>query len=86
LLVGHHYTSTYTGSHFTTGLMLTKHLPGRHVTVTHDTLTVRVPGASTEHRALRHGEIEEWLETLEVPLTSHEEAHLLTTLRALATP
>jgi N-hydroxyarylamine O-acetyltransferase len=86
LLVGHHYTSTYPGSHFTTGLMLTKHLPGRHVTVTHDTLTVRVPGASTEHRALRHGEIEEWLETLEVPLTSHEEAHLLTTLRALATP
>jgi N-hydroxyarylamine O-acetyltransferase len=86
LVMGHHYTSTFPGSHFTTGLMLTKHLPGRHVTVTHDMLTVRVAGASTEHRALRHGEIEEWLETLEVPLTSDEEARLLTALRALATP
>ena len=39
VVMGHHYTSTYPGSHFTTGLMLAKHLPGRHVTVTHDSLT-----------------------------------------------
>jgi hypothetical protein len=30
------------------------------------------------------GEIEEWLATLEVPLTPHEEARLLARLRALA--
>lgn len=49
IVVGHHFTSTYPGSHFTTGLMLAKHLPGRHVTVTHDALTVRTPGRPTEH-------------------------------------
>lgn len=61
VVIGHHYTSTYPGSHFTTGLMLTKHLPGRHVTVTHDAVTVRIPGEPTEHRPLREGELEEWL-------------------------
>ena len=84
IVIGHHYTSTFPGSHFTTGLILTKHLPGRHVTVTHDSLTIRTPGEPTEHRPLRKGEIEEWLETLEVPLTSHEVTRLLTKLRALA--
>lgn len=77
VVVGHHYTSTYPGSHFTTGLMVTRHLPGRHVTVTHATVTVRTPGAPTEHRPLRHGELEEWLSVLDVPLTSEERDALL---------
>jgi N-hydroxyarylamine O-acetyltransferase len=85
VVIGHHYTSTYPGSHFTTGLILTKHLPGRHVTVTHDALTVRTPGRPTEHRPLRDGETEQWLETLEVPLTPDERTLLLARLQELAT-
>lgn len=84
IVVGHHFTSTFPGSHFTTGLILAKHLPGRHITVTHESLTVRTPGEPTEHRPLHEGEIEEWLATLEVPLTPDEEARLLAKLRALA--
>ena len=84
VVMGHHFTSTYPGSPFTAGLMLTKHLPGRHITITHDSLTVRAPGEPTEHRLLRGGEIEEWLETLEVPLTADEETRLLAKLRTLA--
>jgi len=78
--IGHHYTSTFPGSHFTTGLILTKHLPGRHVTVTHESLTIRTPGEPTAHRPLREGEVEEWLAALEVPLTPDEEARLLAKL------
>jgi len=77
VVMGHHYTSTYPGSHFTTGLMLTKHLPGRHVTVTHEALTIRTPGEPTEHRPLRDGELDEWLTALDVPLTSDERTRLL---------
>jgi N-hydroxyarylamine O-acetyltransferase len=83
VVIGHHYTSTFPGSHFTTGLILTKHLPGCHVTVTHESLTIRTPGEPTQHRPLREGEIEEWLETLEVPLTPDEESRLLTIWRRL---
>jgi hypothetical protein len=64
--------------------MLARHLPGRHVTVTHESLTVRTPGEPTEHRPLHEGEIEEWLATLEVPLTPDEKTRLLARLRALA--
>ncbi|WP_243057139.1 arylamine N-acetyltransferase [Nocardioides sp. SR21] len=74
---GHHYTSTYPGSHFTTTLIITKHLRGRHVTVTHDSLTIRTPGEPTEHRPLRDGELDEWLTTLDVPLADEERARLL---------
>lgn len=84
VVIGHHYTSTFPGSHFTTGLILTKHLPGRHVTVTHESLTIRTPGEPTEHRKLHQGEIEEWLTTLEVPLTRDEQSQLHAKVRALA--
>jgi N-hydroxyarylamine O-acetyltransferase len=84
VVIGHHYTSTFAGSHFTTGLILSKHLPGRHITVTHESLTIRTPGERTEHRPLHEGEIEEWLVTLEVPLTPDEESRLLAKLGALA--
>jgi N-hydroxyarylamine O-acetyltransferase len=82
--MGHHYTSTYPGSHFTTGLMLAKHVPGRHITMTHDSLTVRTPGGPTEHRPLREDERHEWLSTLEPRLTSDEHARLLEKLHTLA--
>ena len=84
VVIGHHYTSTFPGSHFRSGLILTKHLPGRHVTVTHESLTIRTPGEPTEHRPLRDGELDEWLARLEVPLTAEERERLLARLDALA--
>lgn len=83
VVMGHHYTSTFPGSHFTKTLMITRHLPGRHVTVTHESLTVRVAGEPTEHRPLRDGELDEWLTTLDVPLTDDERARLLARVVAL---
>jgi len=84
VVIGHHFTSTFPGSHFTTGLMVAKHLPGRHVTVTHDSLTVRTPGEPTAHRPLREDELAAWLQTLGVSLTSGENTRLRAKARALA--
>jgi N-hydroxyarylamine O-acetyltransferase len=77
LSTGHHFTSTYPPIHFRKMLMLTKHLDGRHVALSHETLTIRRPGQPTEHRALRDGELVEWLDELAVPLTEDERARLL---------
>ena len=81
--MGHHYTSTYPGSHFTTGLVLARHVSGSHVTLTHRSLTTRTPGQPTEHRPLGEGEIDEWLSTLEVPLSADERTRLLERVRQL---
>ena len=77
VLVGHHYTSTFPTIHFRNMLMVTKHLPGRHVSVTHETVTVRRPGEPTQHRELRDGELAELFDELGVPLTDDERARLL---------
>lgn len=85
--IGHHYTSTFPGSHFTQRLALAKYLPDRHVALTGETVTIRRPGEPTEHRPLAEGELSEWLETLEVPLTTTEESRLrerLAQLRAVS--
>jgi N-hydroxyarylamine O-acetyltransferase len=66
--------------------MLTKHLPGRHVTVTHESLTIRTPDGPTEHRPLGEGEIEEWLSTLDAHLLPDEQIRLLDRLRTLTAP
>lgn len=83
IVVGHHFTSTYPTSHFTTTFMVTKHLPGRHVTVTHDTVTIRVPGEPTEHRPLSDGELEGWLTDL-TDLQHDERSRLLQRVRGLS--
>lgn len=83
VVMGHHFTSTFPGSHFTQGLILTKHLPTSHVAVTEETLTVRTPGAPTEHRPLAEGEHDQWLTRLQVPLTDDERSRLLDRLAAL---
>ena len=75
--MGHHFTSTFPTSHFRSGLMLTRHLDGRHVTVTHETLTVRRPGQPTEHRELRPGELRELFDELEVTLPPEDVGRLL---------
>jgi len=77
VVMGHHFTSTFPGSHFTRGLMVTRHLPGRHVTVTHETLTVRVAGGPIEHRPLAEGELGEWLTALDARLSDDERDALL---------
>jgi arylamine N-acetyltransferase len=85
VVMGHHYTSTFPTSHFRRGLMVCRHLPGRHVTVTHEAVTVRRPGEPTEHRPLADGELKDWLTELAVPLADEEEQRLLervATLRA----
>ena len=84
VVIGHHFTSTHPTSHFTKSLVVARHLPDRHVTVTHDAVTVRTPGERTVHRALGAGELVDWLATLEVPLTGEERARLLERVRALA--
>jgi len=83
VLIGHHFTSTYPGSHFTSSFVVGRYLPGRHVTVTHESLTVRRPGQPTEHRRLREGEVDEWLSTLEVPLRPDERTRLLERVQGL---
>jgi N-hydroxyarylamine O-acetyltransferase len=83
LTLAHHFTSTFPTIHFRTMLMLTKHLPGRHVAVTHEMLTVRRPGRPTEHRELRDGELSDLLDELAVPLTADERAALDARVRQL---
>jgi N-hydroxyarylamine O-acetyltransferase len=84
LAVGNHFTSTYPTIHFRQMLMVTRHLDGRHVALTHETLTVRRPGVATEHRALRDGELDDWLEELAVPLTDDELVALQGVVRRLS--
>jgi N-hydroxyarylamine O-acetyltransferase len=83
LVVGHHFTSTYPPIHFRNMLMITKHLDGRHVAVTHETVTVRRPGEPTQHRELRDGELSDLLDELAVPLTADEREALLARVKGL---
>jgi N-hydroxyarylamine O-acetyltransferase len=78
LVMGHHFTSTWPASHFTTGLILTRHgADGQHTAVTDSTVTIRRPGRPTEHRPLREGELGELLTALDVPVTADERRRLL---------
>ncbi len=77
LVSGHHYTSTFPASHFRHMLMLTKHVDGAHVSLTHRTVTVRRAGQPTEHREIEVAELRDLLHELAVPLTADEEAQLL---------
>ena len=77
LVSGHHYTSTFPASHFRHMLMLTRHVDGAHVSLTHRTVTVRRAGQPTEHREIEVAELRDLLHELAVPLTDEEEARLL---------
>jgi len=50
VVMGHHFTSTFPGSHFRSGLMVTKFIEDRHVSLTHQTVTVPAHRASTAPR------------------------------------
>jgi N-hydroxyarylamine O-acetyltransferase len=86
VVLGHHYTSTFPTSHFRNGLMVARHLPGRHLVVTHEAVTIRRPGEPTEHHELAGGELAERLAELEVALTADEEARLLERVAGLREP
>lgn len=77
LRMGHHFTSTHPTSHFRHGLMLTRYEPDRHVSVTHETVTIRRPGEPTQHRPLVVGELGMLIDALQVGLTPDETARLL---------
>jgi N-hydroxyarylamine O-acetyltransferase len=83
LAMGHHWTSTWPGSHFRRGLMLTRHGDGVHTSLTHASVTVRRPGAPTEHRPLREGELLDRLHELRAGLTDAEAHHLVQLARGL---
>lgn len=77
VVIGHHYTSTFPDSHFRSSVIITRHQPARHVTLTHEFVTLRSPGRPTEHRPLRPGEFEEWLTELDMPLSHDERSRLV---------
>ena len=77
LAMGHHMTSTFPTSHFRSMLMVTRHLPDEHVTVTHEHVTTRRPGRPTELRPLRDGELADLLTALGVPLAAERVDRLL---------
>lgn len=76
-VTGHHFTSTYPDSHFRSGLILARHLGDRHITVTHETVTVRRAGAPTEHRELRPGELPDLFAEVGVTLPPEDQERLL---------
>jgi N-hydroxyarylamine O-acetyltransferase len=80
---GHHYTSTFPSSHFRHMLMVTKHEEGKHTSLTHQTVTVRRPGAPTEHQEIDLPQVRDVLHELAVPLTPDEEPRLLARVEQL---
>ena len=77
VVMGHHMTSTFPTSHFRSGLMVTRHLPDRHLTVTHEHVTTRRPGLPTELRPLDNGELGVLLGELGVALADDRRERLL---------
>jgi N-hydroxyarylamine O-acetyltransferase len=80
---GHHYTSTFPTSIFRQMLMVAGHTGDRHLTLTESTVTVRRPGAPTEHRDLGPGELPTLLREMNVPLSADELDRLLDRLAEL---
>lgn len=76
VVMGHHFTSTFPTSHFRHDLRFGFQAPGRHVALTSETITIRVPGQPTEHRPLREGELLVTLRELGVRLSEEEERRL----------
>ncbi|WP_460792871.1 arylamine N-acetyltransferase family protein [Nocardioides maradonensis] len=74
---GHHFTSTFPASHFRSGLMVARYVDNRHVTLTHQAVTIRRAGQPTEHRQIRPDEVGAWLNELAVPLATDERTRLL---------
>lgn len=80
---GHHYTSTFPTSIFRQMLMVAGHATDSHLTITESTVTVRRPGAPTEHRGITLDDVPNLLRQLNVPLTDEELERLLSRLAEL---
>ena len=80
---GHHYTSTFPTSIFRQMLMVAGQAGDTHLTLTESTVTVRRPGAATEHRRIELDELPELLARLQVPITDDESARLMPRLAQL---
>jgi N-hydroxyarylamine O-acetyltransferase len=85
MVLGHHYTSTFPTSLFRQMLMVAGHAGESHVTLTESTVTVRRPGAPTEHREIDLDQIPNLLQDLNVPLTDDELGRLMSRLAQLRT-
>ena len=83
LVHGHHYTSTFPTSNFRQMLMVTGHTADSHVSITESTITVRRPGAATEHRGIDLDDVSDLLRELHVPLTAEELERLMRRLAEL---
>lgn len=81
--LGHHYTSTHPTVHFRHRMIATKLLEDRHLSLTHNTVTIRRQGEETEHREIGLDEVMAYVEELEVPLTDDERARLGERLKTL---
>ncbi|NYI77553.1 arylamine N-acetyltransferase [Nocardioides panzhihuensis] len=81
--IGHHYTSTHPTVHFRHRMIVTKLLADRHISLTHDTVTIRREGEETEHREIGLDEAMAYVDELEVPLTDDERARLRERLETL---
>ncbi|TQL68396.1 N-hydroxyarylamine O-acetyltransferase [Nocardioides albertanoniae] len=82
--IGHHFTSTHPTVHFRHRMIVTKLLGDRHVSLTHEAVTVRREGEETEHREIGLDEVMAYLDELEVPLTGDECTRLRARLETLS--
>jgi N-hydroxyarylamine O-acetyltransferase len=80
---GRHDTSTFPTSIFLQRLMVAGHADDRDLTLTESTVTVRRPGAPTEHRESSLDELPDLLHERNVPLTDDEQERLLSRLAEL---
>lgn len=80
---GHHYTSTFPTSIFRQMLMVAGHATDSHLTITESTVTVRRPGAPTEHHGITLDDVPNLLRQLNVPLTAEESERLSSRLAEL---
>lgn len=81
--LGHHYTSTHPTVHFRHRMIVTKLLGDRHLSLTHNTVTIRRQGEETEHREIGLDEVMTYVEELDVPLTGDERTRLAERLKTL---
>lgn len=81
--IGHHFTSTHPTVHFRHRMIVTKLLDDRHISLTHEAVTIRRQGERTDHREIGLGEVMGYIDELEVPLTDDERARLRACLETI---
>lgn len=80
---GHFFTSRHEDSPFTQHLMVMRHMPDAHITVTEAAQTVRVPGQDSVHTRLSVDEVVAAIQELGVSLAAGEDERLAAVVRGL---